>query len=85
MEYTTKVFLALYVRQSYCTKQIFDNVVSNYQTIVEDLKVTVKNDDLHILEIKVEPTVYVYSDDRIGPLRAAAETRNDLWFSVQTP
>ncbi len=84
MEYTTQVYLALYVRQSYCTKQIFDNVANNYQTIVEDLKVMVKNDDLHILDLDVQPAVYVYSDDRVEPLKAAAaETRNGIWFYIQ--
>lgn len=84
MRFSTQVYVALYVRQSYCTKQIFDNIANNYQTIVEDLKLTVKNDDLHILELNVQPTVYVYSDDNVGPLRAAAAgTRNGIWFYIQ--
>ena len=77
MEYTTNVYLALYVRQTFCTKQIFDNVANNYQTIVEDLKVMVKNDDLHILELNVQPTVYVYTDDRIEPLMAAVRSLSE--------
>lgn len=83
MRYTTRVFVALYVRQSYCARYIFDNVANNYETIVQDLKVEVKNGDLHILDLTVEPTVFVYSDDSVSRVLAAAGTYKGIAFMLE--
>ena len=81
-ENTPKVHVALYVRTTYCAKEIFDTVANNYQIIVEDLKMSVKNDE-HILDLNVQPQVYVYSDDNVRPLFiAAGKVRNGISFWV---
>src|SRR6185503_4354805 len=46
MPLTSRVFVVVYVPQSYCANAILSNTVNNYDQIVEELKQAVKNDGI---------------------------------------
>jgi len=69
MQLSTRVHMAVYVHQSYCAKAIFASIADNYQPMVEELKTTAKNES-GILDLRVEPVIFVYSDD---PMRQQLE------------
>lgn len=84
MYLTSNAHVAVYVPQAYCAKAIFASIADNYQTILEELKAAVKNDGLVLLDLKVRPVIFVYSDNIAPPLMAAlSETRQGLSFVIE--